>query len=62
MPNDQIALETGPGESVDERLQALADADLEMIRGQHQPGASFDNGFDNGFDNSFQQPTSPPQS
>jgi hypothetical protein len=59
MPDREMTLETAPTESLDERLQALADSDLEMIRGGRRPRATFDNGFDNSFDNSFHEPISP---
>jgi hypothetical protein len=38
---------------LDERLLALSQADLDVIRGHREPRATFDNGFDNGFDNSY---------
>jgi hypothetical protein len=38
---------------LDQRIQALSNADLEVIRGQRQPRNAFDNGFDNGFNNIF---------
>jgi hypothetical protein len=38
---------------LDQRIQALSNTDLEVIRGQRRPRDSFDNGFDNGFNNIF---------
>jgi hypothetical protein len=40
-------------QTLDQRIQALSNADLDVIRGQRQPRDAFDNGFDNGFNNIF---------
>ena len=53
------------GPPLDQRLQALRQTDLDLVRGQVQPRPAFDNGFDNsfanvfdnGFDNSFNADT-----
>ena len=49
MAGRQIAFETAARRPLDERLEQLHEADLDMIGGR-QHGSSFDNGFDNGFD------------
>jgi hypothetical protein len=50
---DPTAVVVVPAQTLDDRLRALGDADLDALRSRHPLHEVFDNGFGNGFDNGF---------